>query len=91
MEYSSNKVKHKKRRSLDSVIYNLLNALHILEVAYEEALFEIESLKKKIDHYENVVKYLLRIKEFSQIWFNSSKSCFFLIYILWGDLFPHII
>ena len=57
MEYSSNKVKHKKCRSLDSVIYNLLNALHTLEVAYEEALFEIERLKEKIDHYENVVKY----------------------------------
>lgn len=57
MEYSSNKVTHKKRRSLDSVIFNLLNALHTLEVAYEEALFEIESLKEKIDHYENVVKY----------------------------------
>ena len=35
----------------------LLNALHTLEVAYEEALFEIERLKEKIDHYENVVKY----------------------------------
>ena len=57
MNYSTKSIKKQQRGTLDCVIHSLINALHNLEMAYEEAIDEIEILKEKIDHFEEIIKY----------------------------------
>ena len=57
MNYSSKYIRKRQRGTLDCAIYSLINALRNLEEAYQEALSEIETLKKQLDHKDGIIKY----------------------------------